>query len=149
MWTPPVLSTGRLGAEDRCVLFASVRLCPLLLPAIATGFGQKMPILGRKMVDSRSDSWRRGRDSNPGTFQSAVFKGAPERSRGSVSVRFEREVVRLGASPSASVRRRRCQRSCQVRLARSSSWRLYWSGGHTFQLTYAIVPEAGLLVGVA
>ncbi len=91
MWTPPVLSTGRLGAEDRCVLFASVRLCPLLLPAIATGFGQKMPILGRKMVDSRSDSWRRGRDSNPGTFQSAVFKSGSGRSRGFVDGRFTRE----------------------------------------------------------
>jgi hypothetical protein len=59
--------------------------------------------------------------------RAAEFKGAPERSRGSVSFRFERERRALGWSPTASVRGRRCQRSCHVPLARSSSWRFYWT----------------------
>ena len=108
----------------------SVRRCSAVCAVatrIATGFGQNGPLSATKMADSHSDSWRRGWDSNPGSLRSTVFKGAPERSWGSVSVRFEREGFRFGASPSASVPRRRCQRSCHFPAARRSAWRCCWS----------------------
>jgi hypothetical protein len=62
------------GLFDRCILFVVVRRFALLLPAVATGLGQKRPVFGRQMAISRSKSWRRGRDSNPGTLWVCSFQ---------------------------------------------------------------------------
>ena len=70
------VSRNLVPAGDRRVLFGVVRPCAPLLPTIATGFGQNGPVSATEMAYSRSKCWRRGRDSNPGTFRSAVFKTA-------------------------------------------------------------------------
>jgi hypothetical protein len=56
------------------------------------------------MADSRSESWRRGRDSNPGTARSAVFKSGSGRSLGFVEGRFTRESAIFPGLESAGVR---------------------------------------------
>ena len=63
-------------AGDRRVLFGVVRPCAPLLPRIATGFGHNGPVLATRMADTRSERWRRGWDSNPGSLRSTVFKTA-------------------------------------------------------------------------
>jgi hypothetical protein len=65
----PAVLAMTSGPEDRA-------FCSALLPRIATGFGHNGPVSATKMADSRSECWRRGWDSNPGSLRSTVFKTA-------------------------------------------------------------------------
>ena len=57
-----------------------------------------MPVFGPKTAISRSESWRRGWDSNPGSLHSAVFKSGSGRPQGFAEDRFTRESADSRAS---------------------------------------------------